>query len=317
MYANDPWGHCARLLADAAAVEDGNGKEEDWSGDRPLTAGQLLACQGQVLSTGLGQTFDAELLGGGLRVGEVVEVFGAAGVGKTQLALTIAAHCAREGCRVIYATSKEPPHELASRLSSILAGQLGQHGEEVEAALCNVHVVSVFDFTDFSRLATSMDSLLDDDAAGALLVVDLISTLLVPFATSSVGPGHRWRLAWAWHRLRHLAYELDLHVLVLSHTVGSLSTSVYGRQLALGQVWAAVACTRLELRLSDPAGSCGALQRLVVTLHKGHRQCEGSAVSLVLDDAGVHPEPGPPATEMLHGVSNFGASLRGVVEVGL
>jgi len=299
----DTWANCERLLL--AAFGDASTAAE-FSEDSLCTAGQLLSRQGAAAPSGLGDAAD-HLLHGGFRAGEVVEVFGPAGVGKTQLALSVAAHAASSGSRVIYATAKDSPFDLACRLKEILAARGVAQGSEAQAALRNVRLASMGDFADLARILAEVEALPDSLGPGRppLLILDLATLVLAPF-TAAVGSGHRWRFAWLWRQLRQLSNELSVHILLLSHTVGGVGANSGRSQLALGPMWASASTMRLELVLLGAHGGPGAAgaagdktgrpyaaaQHLALILRKGRRRsAEGSTATVVLCAAGVCAAP--------------------------
>mmetsp|Transcript_114816 Transcript_114816/g.366235 ORF Transcript_114816/g.366235 Transcript_114816/m.366235 type:complete len:362 (+) Transcript_114816:51-1136(+) len=281
----DSWEQCDRLLAKA-------GFADPEALDGPLvTAAQVLEQGGPALATGLGGEVDERLLGGGLQAGQICEVFGPAGVGKTQLGLSVAAHSAAAGCPVMYVSAKDPPATLAVRIHDILVAN-GAHAPS--DALRNIRLVLALDFPDFARALVQCEASATrkgPDGGGApgpdakdsgtapaptstppadapaaaegatargpprLLVVDALSTLLSPFTLSN-RYGHRWRLGWTWRALRRLARTAGFRVLLLSSTAGnpnqsSTGLAAVGAHSALGSLWATAASVRLELASAD------------------------------------------------------------------
>mmetsp|Transcript_25853 Transcript_25853/g.73053 ORF Transcript_25853/g.73053 Transcript_25853/m.73053 type:complete len:330 (-) Transcript_25853:120-1109(-) len=310
--AADPWGLCDRLLAqasgpdDAGAPEDGEEEEDDPMQGGPcefITGAELAARSGAPLSTGLGAEIDRDLLGGGLWAGEVDEVFGPPGVGKTQLGLSIAAHAASSGCSVMYVTAKDPPIDLASRIHEIIQclqsqpGLAAERQRDTAAILGAIRFVSTPDFPSFARAVTTYGRGwgAGGDGCGGLprtaFVFDGLSTLFSQY-TAAQSSGYRWRLAWAWRSLRQLAVGSGSPVLLLSHTVGATQASgggggprggrPAGSQPALGQLWATAASTRLELSAADPG------RELRLTVRKSARGPVGPSAPLLLGSSGVH-----------------------------
>ncbi|CAE7579060.1 TRK2 [Symbiodinium natans] len=103
--------------------------------------------------SGLGFVVDRCLFGGGLWRGEVVEIYGAPGTGKTQLGLFLAASTAAStGAAVHYITNKDPPATLAKRLQTIVQSS---QVEDMEMLLGKIRISSMTDFTAFARLMVS------------------------------------------------------------------------------------------------------------------------------------------------------------------
>jgi len=281
---HDSWAQCAELLADAFAADD----------DVLTSTGS--ACQGGLqskpaLSLGIGRQADA-LLSGGLQAGDVTEVFGPPGVGKTQLGLCVAVHAASQGHRVTYITAKDAPIDLAHRLLIIAQGQ----GRPLKAALANIRLVFAPDFSEFARIAAAQGQTRDKDETinlADVFIIDGLSMLLAPFV-SAQSVGAKWRLSWTWRVLRYMATRADTCILLLSTTVassfngGRVKTDRAARTgLALGQMWSTAASTRLQLEDIDTGGSDAAQRGLRFTLQKNVRGPTGEAVQLVLNEAGV------------------------------
>ncbi|CAK0804434.1 unnamed protein product, partial [Prorocentrum cordatum] len=250
---------------------------------------------------------DAGMLGGGLWTGEVVEVFGPSGAGKTQLGLTVAAHFCASGLPVLFATAMDAPSALARRLRQLLcarfAGPPGvaertsrspELGPALDAALAHARVASVPDFAAFARLATACAAPGGKDAPPPrLLVVDGLAELLAPFATAQ-GFSHRWRLGWSARALRRLASEAGVRVLLLAHAPSPRLGAGAAGAGPLGQgAWASAASCRLELRADDERGEHGGH---ALVLRKSTRAAAGCSVPLVLGAAGVRAvDAGGPA----------------------
>eukprot|EP00928_Gymnodinium_smaydae_P004245 TRINITY_DN11469_c1_g1_i1.p1 TRINITY_DN11469_c1_g1~~TRINITY_DN11469_c1_g1_i1.p1 ORF type:complete len:437 (-),score=109.70 TRINITY_DN11469_c1_g1_i1:70-1338(-) len=159
--------------------------------------------------------------------GNVTEVVGEAGAGKTQLALAVAAACAARGHQVIFVSTSDDARAVARRLAQILAtrlcGPTDASGENsaVAAALARVRIELAADFAVLAELIGAEDgpwrrsssaSAKAGEAAPALLIVDGLSTVLEPFAAAAA---HRWRAAWTWRALHRIA--ADAKVLTFTH----------------------------------------------------------------------------------------------------
>lgn len=311
---DDSWEHCEKLLADAL----GDGKCDDELMGSPSgndeenmlefsTAGQLLESTPKPVPSGLGPVVDDMLGGGGFQHGEVVEIFGTAGIGKTQLALSIAAHISIEGCHVVYATSKDTPVVLACRLRDVVHARGIKNASELEGILQRVRFARVGDFVEFARLLSRIESSsaeekeMEETSTGSLsqagptpsiLIIDTVSSLMAPFA-SAIGSGHRWRLMWVWRELRRLSRIRGIRILMLSHTVGTAYGTGTSSRQALGISWASAATCRLEL-FEDATHASPSSKELTLALRSSSRRAAGLVTPLLLDESGVHGEELPP-----------------------
>lgn len=283
MQPSDSWESCERLLAQA-------GRGDELLHKEMRTAAHLASECSSASPTGLGAAVDGTVFGGGLRAGEVIEVYGPAGSGKTQLGLTVTAHTAGAGGNVLFVTTKDRPADLASRLRGMLAARDGPSNERLEAALRATQIVCAPDFPAFVRVVAAAGQ----EGSPQLLVLDGLSGLLAPFVTAN-GWAHRWRLGWSCRALRRLSACCGMRVLLLSHTAGVPRNgrgpwaSDKGRsQPALGQLWAACTMTRLELEAAEEHAPRDEGRALALTLRHSVREPSGAAVALVLDSAGVH-----------------------------
>lgn len=241
------------------------------------------------LPTGLGAAADA-LLDGGLLPGEVLEIFGAPGSGKTQLALSLTASFLGSGGHVLYVTTKDAADCLALRLRALLVARK-LPSESVAAALKRVQLVQVGDFTEFAHLVTELTNQ-QEVRQQQLLVLDGLSLLLVPFVASQ-SFSHRWRLVWAQRALRQMAARSQICVVMLTHTIGG-AAGQSGGQMALGQLWSTAATARFQLQNlgavvpEDPAQvEEHYVQLCLEPRQKGLGDGCGHCAYLRLDDLGV------------------------------
>lgn len=104
-----------------------------------------------------------EVLGGGLGEGEVLQVFGPGGVGKTTLALQFSINAAQNGSRVIYVNSdgKFPILRLKQMITT---------GFDTVSPL--ISIVSPTSFIEQANLVSQLDSILTSDTK--LIVFDTI-----------------------------------------------------------------------------------------------------------------------------------------------
>jgi len=131
-----------------------------------------------ILSTGC-RAFDA-ILGGGLRSGEICEVFGGPSTGKTQLCLSAAALCALSGGKVVYV---DTAGDLClQRLFQVVEARECS-GKKAEEALERVMVAKAWD--PIQMLAT-VEQLIEIQPD--LVVLDNLSIPFMPMVTNKSLP---------------------------------------------------------------------------------------------------------------------------------
>lgn len=178
-----------------------------------------------ILSTG-SKGLD-ELLGGGLRTSELVEVFGASNTGKSQLGMQAAALAGSRGLRCVYVDTEG--QFRPERLSSICS----ERGLEAEQVLRKVHVLRAETTRRQSEAIQTVrrDPKLQDCK---LVVVD---TLTKNFSLEMGGRnlvGKRQTLLGAYlNRLSRDAYLNDRSVLLLNR-VASIGLGDASREVDIG-----------------------------------------------------------------------------------
>ena len=229
-----------------------------------------------------------ELLGGGLRQGQVTELTGEAGAGKTQLCLSAAASAAALGHRVVYVDTGGC--FSASRVKAFHRGFVTDDAADAEVeqhlnlTLDLITVVKAHDvhalFKVLEELGCGLmgdagrkgDGLLEGDRELlefgnqlGLLVVDSLSQLLSPVLTRMHHQGYT-AMASVGAALRALAPAHNCAVLYTNHTVGAgagageRGNARAAVKPALGIRWTSTPHRRLCLtRTSMGAGGrCGA-----------------------------------------------------------
>jgi len=127
------------------------------------------------LSTGC-RTFDA-ILGGGLRSGEICEVFGGPSTGKTQLCHSAVALCSLSGGKVVYIDSAG---DLCLKRLFQVAEARGCSGEKAEEALERVLVAKALDPIQMLATIEQLGEIQPD-----LVVLDNLSVPFMPMVTSN------------------------------------------------------------------------------------------------------------------------------------
>ncbi|XP_040125065.1 DNA repair protein RAD51 homolog 4 isoform X1 [Ictidomys tridecemlineatus] len=236
-----------------------------------------------ILSTGIGSL--DKLLDAGLYTGEVTEIVGGPGSGKTQVCLCVAANVAH-GLQqnVLYIDSNGGL--TASRLLQLLQPRT-QDEEEQARALQRIQVVRAFDIfqmldvlQDLRGTVTQQltwngelvsDQLLMDvqacPATGALPKRPLVHSGCFP----QIPPGLALMMQLA-RELKTLARELSMAVVVTNHMTRDRDSGKF--KPALGRSWSFVPSTRILLDIIEGTGASGSSQR-TVSLTKSPRQPTG------------------------------------------
>lgn len=215
------------------------------------------------------EELDRLLLDGGLRRGEVVELCGRSGSGKSLLCHVLSALLAlpagNDGCNrltVVYidtANSLCPSTLLSAAtmwcrggtLSEDHAGISSTHVNSiVKSALKRISCVAAFDLSSVMRILRSIASRKDNREASSLklLILDSVSTILSPIVggeKSSAGHASMIELGIA---LKQLALTCDIPVLVTNSTVDDRrqgTNAPKSRKPALGRAWQGVPSVRL------------------------------------------------------------------------
>lgn len=214
-----------------------------------------------------------DLLGGGLRQGQVTEITGPSASGKTQLCLSAAASAAALGHRVVYVDTTGG--FSATRIKQFHRGFFADDAarEEVVAHLKQtLNLIAVHRCHDVFSLLNLLSQLgeeaSEDDnnpehATMGLLVIDSLSSLLSPLLTKAHHQGYTI-MATVAAMLRGLATTRKTAALYTNHTVSTGQESLaddQGSNLkpALGTRWTSVPHRRLRLCKIPGTGwnSCG------------------------------------------------------------
>ena len=192
-------------------------------------------CEGidDVLAGGTSET--GESLGGGLRQGQVTEITGECGSGKTQLCLSAAASAATLGHRVVFVDTNGV--FSAERIKAFHRNFWSDEAteEEITAHLDKtLELIAVHDVHDVFTLLHLLDQLQQDaseeddnpeksDTMG-LLVIDSLSLVLAPLLTRAHHQGHTVMTMVA-VMLKAIASERKAAVLYTNHTVADSSST--------------------------------------------------------------------------------------------
>ncbi|KAM9597675.1 DNA repair protein RAD51 homolog 4 [Trichechus inunguis] len=224
-----------------------------------------------ILSTGIGRL--DKLLDTGLYTGEVTEIVGSPGSGKTQVCLCVAANVAHSlQQNVLYIDSSGGL--TASRLLQLLQART-QDEEEQAGALQRIQVVHAFDV--FRMLDVLQDlrgtvaqQVISSSGTVKVVVVDSVTAVVSPLLGGQQREGLALMMQLA-RELKTLARELSVAVVVTNHVTRDRDS---GRlKPALGRSWSFVPSTRILLSVGEGAGTSGSER--MVCLTKSSRQPTG------------------------------------------
>nr|XP_013813683.1 PREDICTED: DNA repair protein RAD51 homolog 4 isoform X1 [Apteryx mantelli mantelli] len=237
-----------------------------------------------ILSTGI-PSLD-KLLDSGLYTGEVTELMGAPGSGKTQVCLSIAASMSL-GLKQHVLFLDSTGGFTASRLYQMLQAQAEDEEEQLEA-LQRVQVTRVFDVYEMLRALQELrDSLSQQvlSSTGPLKVVliDSVSAVIYPLLGGKQSEGLALMMQLA-RELKMLAREFSLAVVVTNQVTRDSSAGPL--KPALGRSWSFVPSTRVLLQ-SKEATSEKTNTRRVASLAKSPRQPTGIQVVLDVGSGGA------------------------------
>uniref|UniRef100_A0A803XTT4 DNA repair protein n=1 Tax=Meleagris gallopavo TaxID=9103 RepID=A0A803XTT4_MELGA len=189
-----------------------------------------------------------QLLDAGLYTGEVTELAGAPGSGKTQVCLSIAANVSL-GLRQHVVFLDSTGGFTASRLYQMLQARVEDREEQMEA-LQRVQVVRVFDIYEMLRALHEVRDCLSqqvESSAGLLkaVLIDSVSAVLSPLLGGRQSEGLAIMMQLA-RELKTLAKEFSVAVLVTNQVTRDNSTSAL--KSALGRSWSFVPSTRVLLQ---------------------------------------------------------------------
>mmetsp|Transcript_5687 Transcript_5687/g.20401 ORF Transcript_5687/g.20401 Transcript_5687/m.20401 type:complete len:390 (-) Transcript_5687:51-1220(-) len=207
-----------------------------------VRADKLLAAEEDAsfaLSTGC-RTLD-DMLGGGFLTGEVTELFGPAGCGKSQVCMSAATHLlVSTDASAIYIDTTSAVSEV--RINALLGAEVERVSNRFEVdpsdALGRFALYNVFEAAELlatlqaleTRMASGTDELL---GSARLLVLDSITVIVAPLQVVGDGNATMCEISDTLHRLAK-TYSLAV---VLTNNVVSDRVRGSGTKAALGRAW--------------------------------------------------------------------------------
>ncbi|NWU81521.1 RA51D protein, partial [Onychorhynchus coronatus] len=227
-----------------------------------------------------------QLLDSGLYTGEVTELMGAPGSGKTQVCLGIAASVSL-GLKQHVLFLDSTGGFIASRLYQMLQAQTEDEEEQASSseagpsALQRIQVVRVFDIYEMLSALQELRDRLSQQVVSStgplkIVVIDSVSAVIYPLLGGRQSEGLAIMMQLS-RELKTLAREFSLAVVVTNQVTRDSSTGPL--KPALGRSWSFVPSTRVLLESKEAAGDKGPTQR-VVALAKSPRQPTGLQVEL-------------------------------------
>ncbi|KAF1423518.1 hypothetical protein FQV22_0006192, partial [Spheniscus magellanicus] len=219
-----------------------------------------------------------QLLDSGLYTGEVTELMGAPGSGKTQVCLAIAASVSL-GLKQHVLFLDSTGGFTASRLYQMLRARA--EDEEEQAALQRIQVARVFDIYEMLRALQELRDRLSQQVVSSMgplkiVVIDSVSAVIYPLLGGKQSEGLAIMMQLA-RELKTLAREFSLAVVVTNQVTRDSSTGPL--KPALGRSWSFVPSTRVLLESKEATWEKTTTQR-VASLAKSPRQPTGIQVEL-------------------------------------
>ncbi|NWW90048.1 RA51D protein, partial [Rhynochetos jubatus] len=219
-----------------------------------------------------------QLLDSGLYTGEVTELMGAPGSGKTQMCLGFAASVSL-GLKQHVLFLDSTGGFTASRLYQML--QSRAEDEEEKAALQRIQVVRVFNIYEMLSALQELRDRFSQQVVSSMgplkiVVIDSVSAVIYPLLGGKQSEGLAIMMQLA-RELKTLAREFSLAIVVTNQVTRDSSTGPL--KPALGRSWSFVPSTRVLLESKETTREKATTQR-IASLAKSPRQPTGIQVEL-------------------------------------
>ncbi|XP_067032361.1 DNA repair protein RAD51 homolog 4-like isoform X2 [Acropora muricata] len=226
-----------------------------------------------IFSTGNDSYLD-ELLDGGLYTGDVTEIVGAAGTGKSQICMNIALSTSMEAKKyVIYIDTGGS--FCGERIKQLLEGcKASLDDEEIHKILSRISVIQAFDIFSMLEALESVRQRLVSETEDEktlqlrLVIVDCLAAVVSPVLGGQQIHGHSLMVNLS-RILKSLAVEHALAVVITNNVVADSSwSSPFSTKPALGPTWGHVPNTRVFIQKQTE----GSETNRIATITKSSRQ---------------------------------------------
>ncbi|XP_044173849.1 DNA repair protein RAD51 homolog 4-like isoform X3 [Acropora millepora] len=215
-----------------------------------------------------------ELLDGGLYTGDVTEIVGAAGTGKSQICMNIALSTSMEAKKyVIYIDTGGS--FCGERIKQLLEGcKASLDDEEIHKILSRISVIQAFDIFSMLEALESVRQRLVSETEDEktlqlrLVIVDCLAAVVSPVLGGQQIHGHSLMVNLS-RILKSLAVEHALAVVITNNVVADSSwSSPFSTKPALGPTWGHVPNTRVFIQKQTE----GSETNRIATITKSSRQ---------------------------------------------
>ncbi|XP_053310792.1 DNA repair protein RAD51 homolog 4 [Spea bombifrons] len=240
-------------------------------------------------STAILPTGNAKLdfiLDSGLYTGEVTEIAGSAGSGKTQICQSIAVNVAYTlKQKVLYVDTTGGL--TATRLLELVQSRTQEEAEQI-ACLQRIEVVSVFDVYKLLDVLQDLrqnisQQLLRSGDPLRIVIIDSVCAVIYPLLGGKQTEGMAMMMHLA-RDLQTLAHDFSLAVLITNHITKDGATGI---RPALGRSWSFVPSTRILLKRLEGGNES---ECRVVSLVKSSRQPANLEVEVQVGCSGILDE---------------------------